>query len=442
MGCCLGSALCCAGSLCCSMLCMPCKAAGVHAKNYSKIGYTFFQVIWMAVALLLFFLSDELVHVEWLKTLTRGSLDHLQQSDELAIQFVARMSFILLLFHSLIFLITLARNEMAAQVHDGCWGAKALLVAAGYIASWWMPASFFDKFYLPVAQVLSAVFLLYQVLLMLAAAYKVNERLVRNMENDPSKCSAAILVAVTLCVFAGALAWMITSFAKFTCAKAIVWQCITLVCVLLMFVLQFCGARADASILTNGLAAVYCFYLQWSALSADPNPACNPNAHRGTNAALQICLGVLITAFALFMMSGTAPTGDDPTKVDKEEVVVEEALPPGTAAGETAAAGADKRAALIQTHEHADEDSGDEMERKHHVFAISSQTIFFQLTMMLSSMYYAMLCTNWLEPGLYTDGTYGSATTYWLKMVCLWLSSLVYLYSMVAPLLFPNRSFQ
>ena len=222
MGCCLGSALCCAGSLCCSMLCMPCKAAGVHAKNYSKIGYTFFQVVWMAIALLFFFLSDQLVNVSFIKQMLPDKIT-IHKSDELAIQFVGRMSFILLLFHALIFLICLARNEMAAQVHDGCWGAKALLVAGGYIGSWWIPSSFFNDFYLPVAKILSAVFLLYQVLLMLSAAYKVNERLVKNAENDNSKCSAAILIAVTLAVFAGDLAWLITTFANYTCAKAVVW---------------------------------------------------------------------------------------------------------------------------------------------------------------------------------------------------------------------------
>ena len=61
---------------------------------------------------------------------------------------------------------------------------------------------------------------------------------------------------------------------------------------------------------------------------------------------------------------------------------------------------------------------------------------------MLSSMYYAMLCTNWMEPGLYKSGDIAtSKSTYWLKVVCLWLSLLVYLFSMIAPVLFPDRQF-
>ena len=113
-GWCLGSALCCAGTMCCRALCMPCKRAGVHAKNYAKIGYTFFQVVWIAVALIFFFLSDKLINVSWIQWIAGDTVKDVPKSDELAIQFVARMSFILLMFHTLIFLITLARNDFAA----------------------------------------------------------------------------------------------------------------------------------------------------------------------------------------------------------------------------------------------------------------------------------------------------------------------------------------
>jgi len=270
----------------------------------------------MGVALVLFFLSDKLIKQEWFARMIPDNIldssDAMLKSDTLAVQFVGRMSFILLLFHTLIFLITLARNEMAAQVHDGCWAVKAILVAGGYIASWWIPTAFFDDFYLPAAKYLSAVFLLYQVLLMLNAAYKVNDNLVNNMVNDQSKCSSAILIAVTLSLFAADIAWTITSFSAFTCSAAIAWQCITLAAIVVMFVLKFVRAREDASILTNALAGLYCLYLQWSALSSNPDRSCNKNHGSRSNAVLQIILGMVVTMFALFMMSGTQPTGDEP----------------------------------------------------------------------------------------------------------------------------------
>ena len=223
------------------------------------------------------------------------------------------MSFILVLFHALIFLITLARNDMAAQIHDGCWAAKSLIVVASWIAAWWMPNSFFDNFFLPMAMYISVIFLIYQVLLMLAAAYKINDRLVTNANKDSGKCSSIILIFMTLCITAGYIAWMVTSFIDFTCTRAVVIQVVTLLVTVLMYVLQFCGAREDASIFTTGLAALYAQYLQWTALSSEPDVKCNPNTGAG-DATAQILLGIVVTWFALFMMSGTAPTGDEKVK--------------------------------------------------------------------------------------------------------------------------------
>jgi len=78
-----------------------------------------------------------------------------------------------------------------------------------------------------------------------------------------------------------------------------------LAAIVAMFVLKFIRAREDASILTNALAGLYCLYLQWSALSSNPDRSCNKNHGNRSNAALQIILGMVVTMFALFMMSGT-----------------------------------------------------------------------------------------------------------------------------------------
>ena len=79
----------------------------------------------------------------------------------LANGFIGRMSFILCCFHMLMFLICLARNDMASALHDGCWAIKCLMVAGGYIGSFWINSSFFTGFYMPAAMWVSVVFLFY-----------------------------------------------------------------------------------------------------------------------------------------------------------------------------------------------------------------------------------------------------------------------------------------
>lgn len=59
-----------------------------------------------------------------------------------------RMSFALCCFHVLMFLIILARNDIVAEIHDGCWATKFGLVILLFIASFWYGNEFFVIGYL------------------------------------------------------------------------------------------------------------------------------------------------------------------------------------------------------------------------------------------------------------------------------------------------------
>lgn len=72
--------------------------------------------------------------------------------------------------------------------------------------------SFFNKFYLKVAVVISVVFLIYQALLMLVVSYKINETLVNNYNEDETKCSAIILMSTTVAITLSNLLWIILQY--------------------------------------------------------------------------------------------------------------------------------------------------------------------------------------------------------------------------------------
>jgi len=86
---------------------------------------------------------------------------NLDKKDVLAISFISRMSFIMLLFHALVFVVILARNETAAYFHDGLWGIKFLLVGVSYFCTFWMDDKFFIDFYLPASKIISIFYLIY-----------------------------------------------------------------------------------------------------------------------------------------------------------------------------------------------------------------------------------------------------------------------------------------
>ena len=79
--------------------------------------------------------------------------------------------------------------------------------------------------------------------------------------------------------------------------------------------------------------------------------------------------------------------------------------------------------------------SGDSGE---HPFAAS----YFHLVFLTGSMYSAMLFVGWQRQGAVEDNSidHGWGSTH-VKMTCNFLSGLLYLWTLAAPFLFPNREF-
>ena len=62
---------------------------------------------------------------------------------------------------------------------------------------------------------------------------------------------------------------------------------------------------------------------------------------------------------------------------------------------------------------------------------------------MLAAMYYAMLCTNWGKLDIFEEKSPVETgdTAFWLKLVAEWITMLLYILSLLAPVICPNRSF-
>lgn len=85
----------------------------------------------------------------------------------------------------------------------------------------------------------------------------------------------------------------------------------TLIGIVAMYGLVLLRSRKDASILTSSIAATYCLYLQWAALSSDQDSTCNTLIGQKDNAIWQITLGLVFTMISLFIISGSTKSSDD-----------------------------------------------------------------------------------------------------------------------------------
>ena len=226
---------------------------------------------------------------------------------------IIRMSFVLACFHAVVLCIVLARNTAASVFHDGCWGTKFIIVLAAFIASMWIPNSFFEG-YMSFTRIVSVFFLFVQALLMLVVAYKVNELLVGNYVNESSDglgCSGVIVIILTAVITIGNITWLVFQYIWFSgCGTNNIIITVTLVASVASYTIVFFKTREDASILTSSIVVAYLLYLQWSALSSRPNDVCNPFEFSSKNTVLQILVGAFITIVSLLTISASTQKAD------------------------------------------------------------------------------------------------------------------------------------
>lgn len=66
---------------------------------------------------------------------------------------------------------------------------------------------------------------------------------------------------------------------------------------------------------------------------------------------------------------------------------------------------------------------------------------FFHFHLCLASLYIMMTLTNWYQPDTNTRAMQSTMPAVWVKMCSSWLGLGLYLWTLIAPLIFPDRDF-
>jgi hypothetical protein len=190
-----------------------------------------------------------------------------------------------------------------------------------------------------------------------------------------------------------------------------------------------------AGLLQSAVVAVYVSYLVWSAIMSQPDDTCKgPFASSGTG--ISTFLGVVITIVAVIYSTITAAGSADSFVGGGDEESAKAASP----AAESEEANTTESTKLInqdsRDRDDDDFDRDDETEKTNYSYS------FFHLTYALAAMYLAMLFSNWKtvydDPAVGIKVDYGLASV-WVKIVSGWLTVLLYMWSLLAPVLFPDR---
>lgn len=201
--CCAGSAICCASKTCCKCCCCCCKKCGTNERSFPRVAYVFFSLFWVIFAIVIMFFAPEAIDP------FDGYIDCPDSTSSTkdvcyGISFMYRTSFVLACFHIVYMFFGICPTQDGIRTcHDGCWILKFALVLVSLFLTLFIPNVFFEG-YGYFAQVISTIYLLYQVVALVSFAYLANDRLVKKYE-EGSNCWGILIIVLTVFIYAGAL---------------------------------------------------------------------------------------------------------------------------------------------------------------------------------------------------------------------------------------------
>ncbi|KAG8490067.1 hypothetical protein CXB51_015918 [Gossypium anomalum] len=291
-------------------------------------------------------------------------------------------------------------------VHHGGWMMKIICWFILVILMFFVPNEIIS-FYESASKFGAGLFLLVQVVLLLDFVHGWNDKWVGY---DEQFWYVALLVVSLVCYlatfgFSGLLFHWFTPSGQ-DCGLNTFFIVMTLTLVLLFAIVALHPA-VGGSILPASVISLYCMYLCYSGLASEPRDyECNGlHKHSKAISTGTLTLGLLTTVLSVVYSAVRA--GSSTTLLS----------PPSSP-------------------------RADEHEEKEKNKPVSYSYAFFHIIFSLASMYSAMLLTGWStsvgERGKLVDVGWPSV---WVRIITGWATAGLYIWSLVAPILFPEREF-
>ncbi|KAJ6961591.1 serine incorporator [Populus alba x Populus x berolinensis] len=305
------------------------------------------------------------------------------------------------------------------SLHHGGWMGKVVCWCLLVIFMFFLPNEIVS-FYESISKFGSGLFLLVQVVLLLDFVHGWNDKWVGYDE----QFWYAALFAVSFVCYVGTFAVSGLLFHWFTasgqdCGLNTFFIVMTLIFAFVFAIIALHPA-VNGSVLPASVISLYCMYLCYSGLSSEPREyECN-GLHRHSKAVSTSTLTIGLLTTVLSVVYSAVRAGSSTTLLS----------PPSSPR-----AGADKPLLPLDS-------KPSEQEEKEKAKPVTYSYTFFHIIFSLASMYSAMLLTGWStsvgESGKLVDVGWPSV---WVRILTGWATAGLYIWSLVAPILFPDREF-
>ncbi|KAM3077142.1 Membrane protein tms1 [Clarireedia jacksonii] len=460
MGTVVGFAASCCGAATCSAVCSACGKCGNSVAT--RIAY--------ALILLINSILSWIMLTPWAINKLQGlTLDYMKiscpEGECYGWVAVHRINFALGIFHiitaSLLIGVNSSKNPRAS-IQNGFWGPKIIAWLALIVLSFLIPDGFFLFWGNYIAFAGSILFLLLGLILLVDLAHTWAEYCLEQIETYDSRAWRGVLIGSTLGMYAASLAMTIVQFVFFSGSRCSMNNTAISLNLLFFLVVSFISVHPmvqeynpRAGLAQSAMVAIYCTYLTMSAVSMEPDDKqCNPLLRAQSARTTSIVIGAIGTMLTVAYTTTRAATqgialggkgksirlSDD----DEHDLVTQQ---PDSRREMRAAAlrqaveeGSLPADALLDDDD--DSESGNSAKDDERTTTQYSYSLFHAI-FFLATTWVATLLTMNMEQ--YKDNDLAFlpvGRTYWaswVKIISAWVCYGIYTWTLVAPVLMPDR---
>lgn len=410
----------CLASCCAACACEACRSAvGSIGRRSARIAYCGLFGLSLIVSWILREIAAPLLEsLPWINHFHKTPDREWFETDA-----VLRVSLGNFLFFTILAVLMMGiknQKDPRDRLHHGGWIAKIFCWCVIVFLMFFVPNGVVS-FYESISKFGSGFFLLVQVVLLLDFVHGWNDSWV---SKDEQFWYMALLVVSLVC-YAATFTFSGFLFHWFTpsghdCGLNSFLIVFTLILVFVFAVVAL-HPKVNGSLLPASVISLYCTYLCYSGLSSEPRDyECN-NLHKHSNAVSTGTLTIGLLTTVLSVVYSAVRAGSSTTLLS----------PPSSPR-----ASSDKPLLSFDKLEEQD------TKKKEESVPVSYSYSFFHLIFSLASMYSAMLLTGWSssvgESGKLVDVGWPSV---WVRIVTSWATAVLFVWSLVAPIIFPDREF-
>ncbi|CAH0747311.1 unnamed protein product [Diatraea saccharalis] len=428
---------CCCGSAACSLCCSACPSCANSTST--RLMYTLMLLLVMITACVTLApgLQNDLRKVPFCANSTGTALipGSLKVDCDQAVGYLAvyRICFAACLFFVLMALIMIgvrSSKDPRAGIQNGFWGIKYLLVIGGIIGAFFIPEGQFAQTWMVFGMIGGFCFIVIQLILIIDFAHSWAENWVSKYEETQSRGWYAALLLAMLTCFTLTITGIVLLYVFYTkssgCDLSKFFISINLILVVIASAVSILPAVQEhqprSGLLQSSVVSLYVLYLTWSALS---NASAECNFISGGNQSSfdkQSVIGLVI--WVCSMLYSSIRTASSSSKITmSEHILAKEGSGEGGDSGEAGRGGTSEEAKVFDNE--AD--------------SVAYSWTFFHIVFALATLYIMMTLTNWYNPS--SELSKENAASMWIKITSSWLCIGLYIWTLAAPAVFPDRDF-